>query len=57
MELIINNINDNQKITNVEDKFPFFAWECITIEFKDRTVDLVIKNELHMQILIRFLII
>ena len=57
MELITNNINSKDSITNIEDKFPFFAWECITIEFKDRNIDLVIKNELHMQILIRYLII
>jgi len=56
MELIINHIND-PCLKTIESKFPFFAWECITIEFKDKNLDLVIKNELHMQILIRFLII
>jgi len=57
MELITNIINSKDNITDFEEKFPFFAWECITIEFKDRNIDLVIKNELHMQILIRYLII
>lgn len=24
---------------------PFFAWQCITLDLKNRYVDLVIKNE------------
>jgi len=48
MELLTNIINSKDSITNGENQFPFFAWECLTIEFKDRNIDLVIKNELHM---------
>ena len=46
MELIINSdTSDQSSVSKMEDQFPFFAWECITIEFKDRNLDLVIKNE------------
>ena len=58
MELIINKKGeDRESLLEIESNFPFFAWECISIEFGDRNVDLVIRNELHMQILIKFLII
>ena len=39
-----------------EDKIPFYAWECITIQFKNRDLDLVIKKEKNMNYLLKFLI-
>lgn len=35
---------------------PFYAWQCITLEFQDRNIDLVIKNEEKMTLFLRFLI-
>lgn len=35
---------------------PFYAWECLTIQFKRRDLDIVIRDELQMEILIKFLI-
>ena len=35
---------------------PFFSWECLTIQFKDRELNLVIKNEHHMQNILKLLI-
>jgi len=36
---------------------PFYSWNCITINNKERDIDLVIRNEEHMMNLIRFLIL
>ena len=36
---------------------PFYSWQCISLELKDRCVDLVIKNEHNMDMFIRFLIL
>lgn len=46
---------DNQR-PGVKTSFPFFAWQCLTLEFETRTVDLVIKDDRQMDILIRFLV-
>jgi len=35
---------------------PFHCWNCITITIKNRDIDLVIKNEKEMNILLKFLI-
>jgi hypothetical protein len=40
----------------VKTSFPFFSWQCLTLEFSTRTVDLVIRDDKQMDILIRFLI-
>jgi len=37
-------------------KLPFYCWNCITLVMKHRYVDLVIKNEDDMNILLKFLI-
>jgi hypothetical protein len=34
----------------------FFAWECITLELRNRTIDLVIKDEKIMSCFIKLLI-
>lgn len=36
--------------------YPFFAWQCISLIFETRTLDLVIKNENDMNRFIKFLI-
>lgn len=38
-----------------KSKVPFYAWQCITLLTKDRYVDLVIKEEKSMDLLMRFL--
>ena len=38
------------------EQLPFFSWECISIEIKDRKIDLVIRDENHMNLLLKFLI-
>lgn len=35
---------------------PFFAWQCVTLQLKDRYVDLVIKNEQKMKLFLKFLV-
>ena len=41
----------------MEEEFPFFTWECISVEFKSSNLDIVIKDDLHMKIFLKFLII
>lgn len=36
--------------------FPFFAWQCITLQIQGRAVDLVIKDENDMNVFLRFLV-
>ena len=38
------------------DKIPFFSWNCLTLMLKHRDVDLVIKNERHMDRFLKFLV-
>jgi hypothetical protein len=45
----------DRKMTNNEKNFPFLPWECLTIQLSHRDVDLVIKDEIHMKMLLRFL--
>ena len=35
---------------------PFKSWNCITLQLAHRDVDLVIKNEMDLEILLKFLI-
>lgn len=37
-------------------ELPFYSWQCLSIQSTDRQFDLVIKNEEHMDILIKFLV-
>ena len=39
-----------------EKAIPFLAWQCITLQLKHRDVDLVIKNQVEMDHLLKFLI-
>lgn len=46
-----------QKKFNLKDeKMAFFSWQCITLQLKDREVDLVIPNEKDMNELLELLI-
>ena len=38
------------------EKAPFFAWQCITIELKNRVIDLVIQDECCMWNFLKFLV-
>ena len=38
------------------DTLPFMSWNCITLRLGRRDVDLVLKNEAQMSILIKFLV-
>lgn len=48
----INSLNELQ-IQNL----PFYSWECISLKLKEREVDLVIKDQAQMNILLKFLIV
>jgi len=49
------HINSYSKASDL-DHLPFYCWDCLTLQLKRRDVDLVIKNEKDMQILLLFLI-
>ena len=38
------------------DDLPFFSWQCISLELKNRCIDLVIKDQTKMNLLLRYLI-
>ena len=38
------------------NSFPFFAWQCLTLEMENRNIDLVIKDDNDMKVLIRYLV-
>ena len=38
-----------------EDNIPFYAWQCITIQFKHRDLDLIIRKDKNIRILMKFL--
>ena len=50
---INNMIVENCK----EEKFPFFSWDCLTIELEYHDVDIIIRNESQMSIILKALII
>ena len=35
---------------------PFYSWQCLTLQLSDRDVDLVIKDQKSMDLLIKFLV-
>ena len=35
---------------------PFYCWQCVTLTFKHREVDIVIKDEEQLSYFLRFLI-
>lgn len=46
------NMMDSDQLKDL----PFFSWECLTIQLDHRDIDLVIRNEEHMDALLRYLI-
>ena len=46
---------DSQKV-GAACAFPFFAWQCITLQISGRSVDLVIKDDHDMNVFLRFLV-
>lgn len=46
---------DSQKV-GAACAFPFFAWQCITLQISGRSVDLVIKDDRDMNVFLRFLV-
>jgi hypothetical protein len=48
------NLTDTNDLS--KNKLPFYAWECITLNVKNRKIYLVVKNEKMMVMLIKFLI-
>ena len=48
------NLTDSNDLS--KNKLPFFSWECLTLNIKNRKIYLVIKNEKMMIMLIKFLI-
>ena len=51
----VNKDNESPECAS-PPSYPFFAWQCITLLFETRTLDLVIKKEADMDRLLRFLI-
>ena len=55
-----NSVNEiiaqNSCKEKIDELMPFFAWQCLTIQFKCRDLDIVVKDELQMEILLKFLI-
>lgn len=57
----INEILANERaVTNkkeLQQALPFYAWECVTIQLVDRNIDLVFRNDVHMQLFLKVLIL
>jgi len=53
--LFRKHINCIESVSELQ-KVPFYAWDCITLILNHREVDLVIRNEAEMKILLTFLI-
>ena len=34
---------------------PFYSWNCLTLQLEHRDVDLVIRDEKHMRMILKFL--
>lgn len=54
---IMDNYSKNKSDENRHAELPFYSWECITIQHKNRDIDLVIKDEDEMAVFLKFLII
>jgi len=48
------NLLSDDVVSN--DKFPFYAWECITIQMKNRDLDLIIRNDKNMREFVHYLL-
>ena len=49
------NSMDNTKQDQI--KLPFYAWQCLSLQLKHRTIDLVIEDDTMYNRLVEFLII
>lgn len=45
-----------KKFRGGKTELPFYAWQCITLELGQRQVDLVIKDQKSMDLLVKFLV-
>lgn len=48
----INSIHSKEQLRNL----PFYSWNCLTLQLNHREVDLVIPDDAHMQVLLRFIV-
>lgn len=37
-------------------RLPFYSWECLTLQLKNRDIDLVIRDPLDMELFLKFMI-
>ena len=52
----MNSVKNNSKQDNAKIDIPFYAWQCISIQLKKRTIDLVIESEEDMFNLLKILV-
>ena len=45
-----------KKFRGGKTELPFYAWQCITLELGERQVDLVVKDQKSMDLLVKFLV-
>ena len=55
--MLRKHINSLDNTKGKKLKLPFYAWQCISLKLKHRTIDLVISNDKHMKTFIEFLIL
>ena len=53
--MLRKHINTATPAQNLRE-MPFHSWDCLTLQLPHRDIDLVIKNEKHMKMLIEFLV-
>ena len=51
-----DNIRFDSQDEDKKSMYPFFNWQCLTIEITGRTIDLVIKDDNEMNLVIKFLV-
>ena len=54
LQIISSLQNKNDKL--IDQMLPQFEWECLTIQFEQKDLDIVIKDEFQMEVMIKFLI-
>lgn len=54
--MLRKHFNSYEVVANEDNELPFYAWQCFTIETKQKDIDLVIQNDTHLQLLIEFLL-
>ena len=55
LEIISSLQNSNPEL--IDKIMPHFEWECLTLQFRSKDLDIVIRDETHMNIMIKFLIL